>query len=101
MGDKLSIRVNVADRYYPLKVNREDEEDIRRAARIINEKVIQYKQRYTDKDTQDFLAMASLQFVNQLISLQQESSDDEVTESISELNQLIGALLEEENREVL
>jgi cell division protein ZapA len=101
MDDKLSIRVNVADRYYPLKVNREDEEDIRRAARIINEKVIQYKQRYTDKDTQDFLAMASLQFVNQLISLQQESSGDEVTERISELNQLIGALLEEENREVL
>lgn len=101
MGDKLSIRVNVADRYYPLKVNREDEEDIRRAARIINEKVIQYKQRYTDKDTQDFLAMASLQFVNQLISLQQESSDEVMTEKIGELNQMIGALLEEENRDVL
>jgi cell division protein ZapA len=101
MGDKLSIRVNVADRYYPLKVNREDEEDIRRAARIINEKVIQYKQRYTDKDTQDFLAMASLQFVNQLISLQQESSGEEMTEKIGELNQMIGALLEEENRDVL
>lgn len=101
MGDKLSIRVNVADRYYPLKVNREDEEDIRRAARIINEKVIQYKQRYTDKDTQDFLAMASLQFVNQLISLQQESSDEAMTEKIGELNQMIGALLEEENRDVL
>jgi cell division protein ZapA len=101
MGDKLSIRVNVADRYYPLKVNREDEEVIRRAARIINEKVIQYKQRYTDKDTQDFLAMASLQFVNQLITLQQESSGEEMTEEIGELNQMIGALLDEENRDVL
>ncbi|MCA1756182.1 MAG: cell division protein ZapA [Bacteroidales bacterium] len=101
MGDKLSIRVNVADRYYPLKVNREDEEDIRRAARIINEKIIQYKQRYTDKDTQDFLAMASLQFVNQLIALQQESSGEEMLESISELNKMIGSLLDEENRDVL
>lgn len=101
MGDKLSIRVNVADRYYPLKVNREDEEDIRRAARIINEKVIQYKQRYTDKDTQDFLAMASLQFVNQLISLQQESSGEEMGKKISELNKMIGSLLDEENRDVL
>jgi len=54
MDDKLSIRVNVADRYYPLKVEREDEEKIRRAARLINEKVLQYKQRYTDKDVQDF-----------------------------------------------
>jgi cell division protein ZapA (FtsZ GTPase activity inhibitor) len=63
MDDKLSIRVNVADRYYPLKVERENEEKIRKAARMINEKVLQYKQRYTDKDVQDFLAMASLQYV--------------------------------------
>ncbi|MCX6334430.1 MAG: cell division protein ZapA, partial [Bacteroidia bacterium] len=58
MDDKLSIRVNVADRYYPLKVERENEEKIRKAARMINEKVLQYKQRYADKDVQDFLAMA-------------------------------------------
>lgn len=101
MDDKLSIRVNVADRYYPLKVNREDEEVIRKAARIINEKVLQYKQKYTDKDTQDFLAMASLQFVNQLISLQQESSGEEVAEKLSELNMMIGSLLDEEKKEVL
>jgi cell division protein ZapA (FtsZ GTPase activity inhibitor) len=51
MDDKLSIRVNVADRYYPLKVEGENEERIRKAARLINEKVLQYKQRYIDKDT--------------------------------------------------
>lgn len=101
MDDKLSIRVNVADRYYPLKVNREDEEIIRKAARIINEKVLQYKQKYTDKDIQDFLAMASLQFVNQLISLQQESSGEEITEKLSELNLMIGSLLDEEKKDVL
>jgi len=61
MDDKLSIRINVADRYYPLKVNRDEEEDIRKAARMINEKVLQYKQKYVDKDIQDFLAMAALQ----------------------------------------
>ena len=63
MDDKLSIRVNVADRYYPLRIDRDDEEKIRKAARLINEKVLQYKQRYHDKDVQDFLAMASLQYV--------------------------------------
>ena len=40
-----------------------DEERIRKAAKLINERVVQYKQRYSDKDTQDFLAMAALQFV--------------------------------------
>ena len=67
MDDKLSIKVNVADRYYPLKIERKDEEKIRKAARLINEKVLQYKQRYLDKDVQDFLAMAALQFVTRVI----------------------------------
>jgi len=35
MDDKLSIRVNVADRYYPLKVESDNEERIRKAARMI------------------------------------------------------------------
>ena len=93
MDDKLSIRVNVADRYYPLKIERKDEEKIRRAARKINEKVLQYKQRYTDKDVQDFLAMAALQFVIKVID--SEKNDDispvfdGVKEIISELNEYI------------
>ncbi len=40
MEDKLSIRVNVADRYYPLKIDRKDEERIRKAAKLINDKVL-------------------------------------------------------------
>jgi len=93
MDDRLSIRVNVADRYYPLKIERQDEEKIRRAARMINEKVLQYKQRYTDKDVQDFLAMAALQFVIKVID--NEKNDDMspvfdgVKEIISELNEYI------------
>ena len=56
--DMLSIKVQIAERFYPLKIKRRDEEKIRQAARMINDKVLQYKQRYTDKDTQDFMAMA-------------------------------------------
>ncbi|TFH38226.1 MAG: cell division protein ZapA [Bacteroidia bacterium] len=94
MDEKLSIRINVADRFYPLKVNREEEEDIRKAARIINEKVLQYKQKYTDKDAQDFLAMAALQFVNQLIELQEKEETDDLSESLREISDSIATLLE-------
>ena len=38
MEEKLSIRVNIADKYYPLKINRTEEERIRKAARLINER---------------------------------------------------------------
>jgi cell division protein ZapA (FtsZ GTPase activity inhibitor) len=85
MDDKLSIRVNVADRYYPLKVEGENEERIRKAARLINEKVLQYKQRYIDKDTQDFLAMAALQYVIRLIEIEEKEEDSTVVEGLKEL----------------
>jgi cell division protein ZapA (FtsZ GTPase activity inhibitor) len=94
MDDKLSIRVNVADRYYPLKVERDDEEKIRRAARLINEKVLQYKQRYTDKDIQDFLAMAALQFVIKLTDEEEKLSNDYLPDALKELTQKIETVLE-------
>jgi len=94
MDDKLSIRVNVADRYYPLKVERENEEKIRRAARMINEKVLQYKQRYSDKDTQDFLAMAALQYVIRLNEGEEVLSDDHLPRALNELINKIESVLD-------
>ncbi|MFZ0283340.1 MAG: cell division protein ZapA [Bacteroidales bacterium] len=101
MDDKLSIRVNVADRYYPLKVERENEEKIRKAARMINEKVLQYKQRYSDKDVQDFLAMASLQYVIKLTEEEEKLGNDQLPGELKELIGKIDSALEEKSSSVL
>jgi cell division protein ZapA (FtsZ GTPase activity inhibitor) len=101
MDDKLSIRVNIADRYYPLKVERENEEKIRKAARMINEKVLQYKQRYSDKDVQDFLAMASLQYVIKLNEEEEKINLDHYPDAIKELIKKIDNVLEEKSNSVL
>ena len=94
MDDKLSIRVNVADRYYPLKVEREGEERIRKAARMINEKVQQYKLKYADKDVQDFLAMAALQYVIKLTEEEERLEKDYLPGAIRELIQKIDMALD-------
>ena len=39
MEEKLSIKVQIAERFYPLKIDRQDEEKIRKAAKLINDKV--------------------------------------------------------------
>lgn len=96
MDEKLSIRVNVADRYYPLKIDRSDEEKIRKAAKLINEKVLQYKQRYSDKDVQDFLAMAALQYVIQVIEYDNTADTSSVLEEIQELDNLLDDFLKRE-----
>ncbi|MBN2814447.1 MAG: cell division protein ZapA [Bacteroidales bacterium] len=96
MDDKLSIKVNVADRYYPLKIERKDEEKIRKAARLINEKVLQYKQRYLDKDVQDFLAMAALQFVTRVIEMEDRLDITPLEQQLQELNEELEAYLKGE-----
>ena len=97
MEGKLSIKVNIAERYYPLKIERVDEEKIRKAARTINEKVLLYKQKYIDKDTQDFLAMAALQFVIKLMEDEELKVTSDFEESLTELNLEIEAFLKESN----
>lgn len=93
MEEKLSIRINIADRYYPLKIDRKDEERIRMAARQINEKVIQYKQRYSDKDTQDFLAMAALQFVIKSIDAEEKGEIATVIDGIKEISRELDGII--------
>ena len=96
MDDKLSIRVNIIDRYYPLKIERSDEEKIRKAGKIINDKVLQYKQKYADKDVQDFLAMAALQYVTRLIELENKEDSLPFVDSIRELSEELEEYLKEE-----
>ncbi len=93
MDDKLSIRVNVADRFYPLKIERKDEEKIRKAAKLINDKVQAYKQHYADKDTQDFLAMAALQFVIKVLETEQAEQNINITKDLEELSQQVAEVL--------
>ncbi len=96
MDNKLSIRINVADRYYPLRIERSEEERIRKAAKMINEKILQYKQHYSDKDHQDFLGMAALQFVIKLLELEEKQDDSPIVEMARELDQQLGEILERE-----
>jgi cell division protein ZapA len=94
--DMLSIKVQIAERFYPLKIKRQDEEKIRQAARLINDKILQYKQRYTDKDTQDFMAMAALQFVINLIDCEQQQNVVSLEEELGSLSSELDELLKEE-----
>ena len=101
MDDKLSIRVNVADRFYPLRIDRNDEERIRLAAKLINEKVLQYKQRYNDKDVQDFLGMAALQYVIKLLELENRHDVEPFIEAVRELNGQLDDVLSGSTNQVI
>ena len=96
MDDKLSININIADRMYPLRIERKEEESIRRAAKIINDKVVQYKQRYPSKDIQDCLAMATLQFVIQKFDNEKQSEYSPIVEELEHMNDFLAEFIEKE-----
>ena len=85
MDGKFHIKLQIVGRYYPLVIERKDEERFRKAARLINEKVAQYKQKYRDKDVQDFLAMTSLQFVLKELDLNEKLENQPMMGAIKEL----------------
>jgi cell division protein ZapA len=91
MGDKLKIKLSIADRVYPLTIRPEQEEGIRKAAKRINEVIKKFEQDYAVRDKQDVLAMSALQFAAE-IELNQLSSTSELQEAelkLVELNEML------------
>ncbi len=90
MGE-ISIKINIADRVYPLKVNIEEEEIIRRAAKLINDRIKEYQENYAVKDKQDLLSMCVLHYATLTLQTEKKAKneDSDVTEKVDYLDQLL------------
>ena len=68
--DKLKIKVSIAGRTYPLTIKRDEEENIRKAAKKIEAIIKQFESNYAVKDKQDLLAMCALQLSSKVENLE-------------------------------
>ena len=95
---ELSIRLKIGDREYPMKVSAEDEEKIRKAGKIINERIRTYRNRFGINDKQDLLAMVAFDCVVEQMgaSLPEStiSEDASMNAKIDQLNALINEALQ-------
>ena len=64
--DKLSIKLNIANRFYPMKIERSSEENIRNAVKKIDDRLKFYEDNYEIKDKQDLLAMCLIEYASKL-----------------------------------
>ena len=74
MGDKLKIKLSVANRIYPLTIDPSQEEGLRLASQQINTLIKKFEQNYSVRDKQDALAMCALQIAS---SKKQNSLNEE------------------------
>ena len=89
--DILSIKIKIGDRDYPMKVKPEDEERVRKASKLINEKLKSYRDKFGLDDKQDLLAMVAFDsFVAKMTAEENVSEFDNATnDKISQLETLI------------
>ncbi len=89
--DELSIKVNIADRFYPLSVTAEQEEQVRKAAKLINDKLKVYEKQFSVKDKQDILSMCALELATELIKLQDKPliEDNGLSAELKEIHNLL------------
>tara|TARA_Y100001978_G_C23685111_1_gene431411 strand:- start:913 stop:1197 length:285 start_codon:yes stop_codon:yes gene_type:complete len=72
---KLSIKLHIANRIYPMKIEPSSEEFIRNAVKKIEERLTFYENNYEIKDKQDLLAMCLIEYASKLERLNNETSD--------------------------
>lgn len=75
--NELSIKVNIADRTYPLTVKPEEEEKVRKAAKLVNDQLKAFGHQFSVRDKQDIISMCALELATALVSIQERSQAED------------------------
>lgn len=70
----MSIRIKIAEREYPMRVNEEEEERLRIAGRMLNERLRALREEFGIDDKQDLLAMIAFDMLAE--KLKEEETED-------------------------
>ena len=89
--EEITINIVIADKSYKLTVARTDEEMVRKAAAMINDRIKSYSAHYAFKDMQDLLSMTALQFATSTVKYEKELAyrDQDLGQKLNDLNALL------------
>tara|TARA_B100001758_G_C18365538_1_gene588255 strand:+ start:538 stop:828 length:291 start_codon:yes stop_codon:yes gene_type:complete len=91
--DKLSIKLHIANRIYPMKIERKSEEYIRNAVKRIEERLKFYEENYAIKDKQDLLSMCLIEYASKFETVNNRKivEDDGLTEKLAKLDAILSS----------
>ena len=90
---ELSIKVTIANRVYPLTVQRDEEEEVRKAAKYINERIVDLGSSFAVKDNTDLLAMLALEMTLEKGHGKEELQNDQLAGSLEKFIEKIDSAL--------
>lgn len=91
--ESLKIKVTVANRTYPLTIKRDDEEQVRKAVKVIEERLKVYEKSFAARDTQDLLSMCLLEMAVKVLTDEQKVIVDS---SLEQQLHLLESLIDEQ-----
>ena len=95
--DELTITVTIAGRPYRLKIEKTEEEIVRKAVKQIEEKIKEFSSTYAYKDIQDLLAMVTIQFATSSLNYEKQVDfqDNHLINRLSEIEKVLSENIKE------
>jgi cell division protein ZapA len=92
----IPLNLLIADRTYRVRISPGDEEVVRKTAKTINDKLVEFKTTFAGKDMQDYIAMVLVWFATeQNASISNQVNLDNVSSRLQTIEKMIdGALTE-------
>ncbi len=88
MQNLISVNIVIGDRNYRVRIDAADEESVRKIAKLINDKIVEFKSSFAGKDMQDYISMVLLWFVTE--QQQGNISASGIHEALNNLEELLG-----------
>lgn len=94
MSEMIPVNILIGDRQYRIRINPNDEEQVRRTLKTINDKIIEFRTSFAGKDMQDYIAMVLAWFATQTPAENAASAlSKEMSEGLMKMEQLIDGAL--------
>lgn len=95
MNDLIPLNLVIGDRSYRIRIQPADEEIVRKTAKTINDKIIEFKTMFAGKDMQDYVAMVLVWFATeQNAAISNVVNMDNVSGRLQTLEKMIDGVLE-------
>ncbi|MAW49671.1 MAG: cell division protein ZapA [Flavobacteriaceae bacterium] len=85
MNEFIKIKLEIANRLYPLTIKPVQEEALRKSALRIDQMIKKFEKNYEVRDKQDVLAMCALQFA----SIAEKNSEKNINTLSNELDKVV------------
>jgi Uncharacterized protein conserved in bacteria len=85
--DKIKINLQIADQNYPLWITRSEEEAVRKAAKRVNMKLNQYRERFPSVGSERLLVMVAYDFSRENLELENRNDTMPYTEKVKQLSE--------------